>query len=91
MHYLNNIGINVVHRIRKTNNNPIARACGTTIVNQSEEFQETIVVTRAALFEVQKIGDEYFMFIVEYLYLKACIVILQGANKGLLNEDECNS
>jgi len=31
------------------------------------------------------------MFIVEYLCLKACIVILQGANKGLLNEDECNS
>ncbi len=58
MHYLSNISINVIHRVRKTYNNPIVCACGATIVNESEEFQETIVVTGAALFEVQKIGDE---------------------------------
>ncbi len=52
VHYLSNTSINVIHRARKTNNNPIARACGVTIVNQSEEFQETTIVTGAALFEV---------------------------------------
>ena len=35
------------------------RACGATIVNRTDELQESDVGTGAGLFEIKKIGDEY--------------------------------
>src|SRR5687767_3288984 len=52
-------GISALRRARKTDNNRIARATGATIVNRTDELQESDVGTRCGLFEVQKIGDEY--------------------------------
>jgi T-complex protein 1 subunit gamma len=65
-HYLmkgNNCSI--IRRIRKTDNNRIARVSGATIVNRPEELQESDVGTRCGTFEVKKIGDEYFTFMVD--------------------------
>jgi T-complex protein 1 subunit gamma len=89
-HYLSKAGISAIRRVRKTDNNRIARACGATIVNRPEELQESDVGTGAGLFEVQKIGDEYFTFIVDCEDPKACTVLLRGASKDLLNEVERN-
>jgi T-complex protein 1 subunit gamma len=89
-HYLSKAGISAIRRVRKTDNNRIARACGATIVNRPEELQESDVGTGAGLFEVQKIGDEYFTFIVDCQDPKACTVLLRGASKDLLNEVERN-
>ncbi|CAK9199750.1 unnamed protein product [Sphagnum troendelagicum] len=89
-HYLSKAGISAIRRVRKTDNNRIARACGATIVNRPEGLQESDVGTGAGLFEVQKIGDEYFTFIVDCEDPKACTVLLRGASKDLLNEVERN-
>jgi T-complex protein 1 subunit gamma len=65
-HYLmkgNNCSI--IRRIRKTDNNRIARVSGATIVNRPEELQESDIGTRCGTFEVKKIGDEYFTFMVD--------------------------
>jgi T-complex protein 1 subunit gamma len=89
-HYLSKAGISAIRRLRKTDNNRIARACGATIVNRPEELQESDVGTGCGLFEVKKIGDEYFSFIVECKNPKACTVLLRGPSKDLLNEVERN-
>lgn len=64
-HYLLKAGITAIRRVRKSDNNRIARACGATIVNRTEELQESDVGTGCGLFEVKKFGDEYFSFITE--------------------------
>ena len=46
--------------------------------------------TRAGLFEVVKIGDEFFTFIVDCKEPKACTIVLRGASKDVLNEVERN-
>ncbi|XP_005180776.1 T-complex protein 1 subunit gamma [Musca domestica] len=89
-HYLLKAGITAVRRLRKTDNLRIARACGATIVNRTEELTEKDVGTGAGLFEIKKIGDEYFTFITECKDPKACTILLRGASKDILNETERN-
>ncbi|PKI44079.1 hypothetical protein CRG98_035541 [Punica granatum] len=89
-HYLSKAGVSAIRRLRKTDNNRIAKACGATIVNRPDELQESDVGTGAGLFEVKKIGDEFFAFIVDCKDPKACTVLLRGASKDLLNEVERN-
>jgi len=57
-HYLLKAGITAFRRLRKSDNNRIARAVGATIVSRTDEIQETDVGTGCGLFEVRKIGDE---------------------------------
>ncbi|GFZ03721.1 TCP-1/cpn60 chaperonin family protein [Actinidia rufa] len=89
-HYFSKAGVSAIRRLRKTDNNRIAKACGAVIVNRPDELQESDVGTGAGLFEVKKIGDEFFAFIVECNDPKACTVLLRGASKDLLNEVERN-
>ena len=89
-HHLSKHNISAIRRVRKTDNNRIAKACGATIVNRPDELQESDVGTGAGLFEVRKIGDDFFAFIVECRDPKACTVLLRGASKDLLNEVERN-
>lgn len=44
-HHLQKAGISAIRRLRKTDNNRIARACGATIVNRPEEIKESDVGT----------------------------------------------
>ncbi len=62
------------------------RACGATICNRTDELKESDVGTGCGLFEVRKIGDEYFMYIVECKDPKACTIVLRGASKDILHE-----
>lgn len=89
-HYLSKAGISAIRRLRKTDNNRIAKACGAVIVNRPDELQESDIGTGAGVFEVKKIGDEFFAFIVDCKDPKACTVLLRGASKDLLNEVERN-
>ncbi|XP_043277828.1 T-complex protein 1 subunit gamma [Venturia canescens] len=89
-HYLLKAGISAIRRVRKSDNNRIARACGATVVNRTEELREEDVGTGAGLFEIKKFGDEYFCFITECKDPKACTIILRGASKDVLNETERN-
>lgn len=89
-HFLTKAGISAIRRLRKTDNNRIARACGATIVNRPDEIKESDIGTGAGLFEVTKIGDEFYCWIVDCKDPKACSVVLRGASKDVLNEVERN-
>eukprot|EP01062_Namystynia_karyoxenos_P073114 TRINITY_DN69962_c0_g1_i1.p1 TRINITY_DN69962_c0_g1~~TRINITY_DN69962_c0_g1_i1.p1 ORF type:complete len:585 (+),score=269.33 TRINITY_DN69962_c0_g1_i1:112-1755(+) len=89
-HYFVKAGISCIRRIRKTDNNRVARAVGATIVHRTEEIQESDIGTGCGLFQIQKIGDEYFTFLVECKEAKACSILLRGASKDTLNEIERN-
>ncbi|CAG9860164.1 unnamed protein product [Phyllotreta striolata] len=89
-HFLLKAGITAIRRVRKSDNNRIARACGAVIVNRTEELQESDVGTGAGVFEIKKFGDEYFCFVDECKNPKACTILLRGASKDILNEIERN-
>ncbi|XP_045111104.1 T-complex protein 1 subunit gamma-like [Portunus trituberculatus] len=89
-HYLVKAGVTCLRRVKKSDNNRLARACGATICNRTEELKEEDVGTQAGLFEVKKIGDEYFSFITKCQDPKACTVLLRGPSKDILNEVERN-
>lgn len=57
-HYLLKHNITAIRRVRKTDNNRIARAVGATIVNRVEDLRETDIGTQCGLFHIEKIGDE---------------------------------
>lgn len=89
-HYLQKGNCSVIRRLRKTDNNRISKVTGATIVNRPEEIQESDIGTKCGLFEVKKIGDEYFSYFLECENPKACTVLLRGASKDVLNEMERN-
>lgn len=57
-HYFLKANITAFRRLRKTDCNRVARAVGATIVNRTDEIQESDIGTQCGLFEVRKIGDE---------------------------------
>jgi len=89
-HFLVKAGITAIRRLRKSDNCRVARACGATIVNRTDEITEADIGTEAGLFEVRKIGDEYFTYIEECKDPKACTILLRGASKDILAEVERN-
>ena len=68
----------------------MARATGATIVNRPDEIQESDIGVGCGLFEVKKIGDDYFSFLTACRDPKACTIILRGGSKDVLNEIERN-
>lgn len=89
-HYFVKAGITAFRRMRKTDSNRLARACGATIVHRTDEIKASDVGERCGLMEVRKIGDEYFAFFEQCREPKACTVLLRGASKDVLNELERN-
>ncbi|ODN76088.1 T-complex protein 1 subunit gamma [Cryptococcus amylolentus CBS 6039] len=89
-HYLLKHDITALRRVRKSDNNRIARAVGATIVNRVEDLRETDVGTQCGLFHIEKLGDEYFAFLDECSNPKACTILLRGPSKDILNEIDRN-
>merc|ERR1712137_684718 len=89
-HFLLKANISCIRRIRKTDNNRIARVTGATICNRTEELQDSYVGTKCGNFSIKRIGDEYFTFMTECQKPQACTVILRGASRDVLNEMERN-
>lgn len=89
-HFLLKGNVSCIRRIRKTDNVRIARVSGAKIVNRPEEIQECDVGTECGLFDIRKIGDDYFSFFVECKAPTACSILLRGASKDVLNEMERN-
>jgi T-complex protein 1 subunit gamma len=89
-HYFVKAGVTAIRRVRKTDNNRIARAVGATVVNRVDDLVESDVGTQCGLFEISKIGDEYFTFLTKCKNPKACTILLRGPSKDILNEIERN-
>jgi T-complex protein 1 subunit gamma len=89
-HYLQKANITAFRRLRKTDNNRIAKAVGATIVSRTDEIQESDIGTGCGLFEMRKLGDDWFCFLEDCQDPKACTVVLRGGSKDVLNEIERN-
>ena len=89
-HYLLKGGCSVLRRVKKSDNNRIARVTGATIVNRVEDIKESDVGTECGEFKIELIGDEYYTFIDECKNPKACTILLRGGSKDILNEIERN-
>merc|ERR1712054_142613 len=81
IHYLVKAGITAIRRLRKTDNNRLAKCTGATIVNKVEEIQETDIGTACGLFESKKIGDEWWSYFVECDDPKACTILVRGGTR----------
>ncbi|KAM5532464.1 hypothetical protein V8D89_013880 [Ganoderma adspersum] len=89
-HFLYKANVSALRRVRKTDNNRLARAVGATIVNRIEDLREADVGTKCGLFNIEKIGDEYFSFLTECQEPQACTILLRGPSKDILNEIDRN-
>ncbi|CAE6350452.1 unnamed protein product [Rhizoctonia solani] len=89
-HYLLKANITALRRVRKSDNNRIARATGATIVNRVEDLRDSDVGTQCGMFYIEKMGDEYFTFLTECTSPKACTILLRGPSKDILNEVDRN-
>ncbi|OCH90517.1 T-complex protein 1 [Obba rivulosa] len=89
-HFLCKANVSAIRRVRKSDNNRIARAVGATIVNRVEDLRESDIGTKCGLFHIEKIGDEYFTFLTECETPKACTILLRGPSKDILNEIDRN-
>ncbi|PLW47302.1 hypothetical protein PCASD_02544 [Puccinia coronata f. sp. avenae] len=82
--------VTAIRRVRKSDNNRIARATGATIVNRVEDLREADVGTQCGLFHVEKIADDYFTFLTGCQDPKACTIMLRGPSKDVINEIDRN-
>ncbi|KAG1718758.1 TCP-1/cpn60 chaperonin family-domain-containing protein [Suillus lakei] len=82
--------VSAIRRVRKSDNNRIALAIDATIVNRVEDLRDSDVGTGCGLFNVEKMGDEYFTFLTECKNPKACTILLRGPSKDILNEIDRN-
>ncbi|TBU48251.1 T-complex protein 1 [Dichomitus squalens] len=89
-HFLYKANVSALRRVRKTDNNRIARAVGATIVNRVDDLRESDVGTKCGLFHIEKIGDEYFSFLTECKEPQACTILLRGPSKDIINEIDRN-
>jgi T-complex protein 1 subunit gamma len=72
--------VTAIRRVRKSDNNRIARATGATIVNRVDDLRETDVGTQCGLFHVEKLGDECAYILLPFSPL---LLILDGLTIGL--------
>ena len=89
-HFLLKANVTCIRRVRKSDNNRIARATGAQIVNRVEDLRDSDVGTRCGLFHITKLGDEYFTFLEKCEDPKACTILLRGPSKDILNEIDRN-
>ena len=82
--------VSAIRRVRKSDNNHIARAFDATIVNRVEDLRESDVGAGCGIFYIEKIGNEYFTFLDERDSPKACTVLLRGPSKDILDEIDRN-
>jgi len=89
-HYLSKAGIAAIRRVKKMDNDRMARATGATVVHETSQIKPEDIGSECGLFEVNKIGDEYYCNLTQCKNPKACTVVLRGGSKDVLNEIERN-
>ena len=63
--------------------------CGARIVNDTCDLRDDDVGTTADLYEIKKIGDEYFTYVTSE-QTTAVTVVLRGPSKDIINEVDRN-
>merc|ERR1711865_248206 len=87
IHYMIEAGVTCMRRLRKTDNNRVAKVCGATIVNSTDEITDADVGTKCGLFFAEKLtSEEWFSHFVECEDPKACTIIIRGGTKDTQQE-----
>ena len=73
-HYLAKANITAFRRLRKTDNNRVARATGATIVSRTDEIQESDIGTGCGIFEMKKIGEEVCVQLTIFIHITFSMV-----------------
>uniref|UniRef100_A0A8C2VX25 T-complex protein 1 subunit gamma n=1 Tax=Chinchilla lanigera TaxID=34839 RepID=A0A8C2VX25_CHILA len=89
-HYFLQANITAILRVRKTDNNRIARACGPQRVSPLEDMRKDDLGTVAGLLEIKKTGNECFTFITECKDSTPCTILLRGVSKEIFSKVEHN-
>lgn len=89
-HFLQKAGISVLRRNKKWEMSRLGRASGATMGHRASHMTDKDIGTRCGLFEVRKIGDDYFSFFEKCVNPKACTVLLRGSSKEVLLEMDRN-
>lgn len=89
-HYLLKHDIVAFRRLRKTDNNRIAKATGATIVSRTDEIVSSDLGTLCHKYEMKMVGNEPFCCLTECDHPAACTIVLRGGSKDVLNEMERN-
>lgn len=89
-HILQRAGVTCLRRLKKSDNNRLARVTGATIVNRVEDVKEADVGKSCGLFHLEKIDSEYYCFFDKCKDPKSCSIILRGPSKDIINEVERN-
>jgi T-complex protein 1 subunit gamma len=89
-HHLLQANVSVLRRVKKSDSNRLARACGAVIVNNIDDLREADVGTRCGLFHVDLIGNDYYAFFDQCREPKACTILLRGQSREVLSELERN-
>lgn len=89
-HFLVKAGISAIRRVRKPDLIRIARATCATVITRCDLATEKDCGTNCELFEVRKIGDEYYCYFEGCKDAKACTIVLRGGSDDVLREMERN-
>jgi len=89
-HFLVQAGVSVLRRNKKWEMNRLGRCCGATVSHRPSIMTEADIGTKCHLFEVRKVGDDYFSFFEQCEDPKACSIILRGGGKDILQEVDRN-
>ncbi|KAF9778576.1 TCP-1/cpn60 chaperonin family-domain-containing protein [Thelephora terrestris] len=81
-HFLYKANVSAIRRVRKSDNNRVARAIGAAIVNGIEDLQESDVLWAFLHREDRR---QYFTFLDECDSPKACTILLRGPSRDILN------
>lgn len=88
-HFLQQANVSVLRRVRKSDLQRLALACGARVGSQPEQMAIADVGS-CGLFEVRKLGDDYWSFFEGCSKPQACSVLLRGASRDGLDELERN-
>jgi len=87
IHYMIEAGVTCMRRLRKTDNNRVAKVTGATIVNSTDEITDADVGTKCHLFFAEKLtSEEWYSHFVECEDPKACTIIIRGGTKDTQQE-----
>jgi len=89
-HFLTKAGISAIRRVRKPDLVRISKATGATTITRCDLATEKDVGTNCDLFEIRKIGDEYYSYFEGCKDAKACTIVLRGGSDDVLREMERN-
>jgi len=90
IHYLVKAGITAIRRIRKTDNNRLAKVTGATIVNKIDEIQASDIGEKCGKYKCEKLGDEWWSYFVECEEPEACTILLRGGTRDTQYETARN-